>query len=208
MHSRSKSCMIIPVQMRPAPKTKLFQLKRKFLFSFVSITLIFFHIFPFLKAPQVCTCGVFMPRRISLQFRHKFSMNYLNSLSNFVTIPDAGSCMIVSDKRMKHFHKRSAARPEFLFKSGRLPISLFWTKTSKKIPIYFFFFFLLSEKIAAAWRRGFFHAEVSDFQSFPQQFRNNFYRISSKTVLHMVTQSRIFCGILIPELRKTKKHAT
>ena len=100
MHSRSKSCMIIPVQMRPAPKTKLFQLKRKFLFSFVSITLIFFHIFPFLKAPQVCTCGVFMPRRISLQFRHKFSMNYLNSLSNFVTIPDAGSCMIVSDKQM------------------------------------------------------------------------------------------------------------
>ena len=149
-----------------------------------------------------------MPRRISLQFRHKFSMNYLNSLSNFVTIPDAGSCMIVSDKRMKHFHKRSAARPEFLFKSGRLPISLFWTKTSKKIPIYFFFFFLLSEKIAAAWRRGFFHAEVPDFQSFPQQFRNNFYRISSKTVLHMVTQSQIFCGILIPELRKTKKHAT
>lgn len=176
MHSRSKSCMIIPVQMRPAPNTKLFQLKRKSLFSFVSITLIFFHIFPFLKAPQACTRGVFMPRRISLQFRHKFSMNYLNSLSNFVTIPDARSCMIVSDKRMKHFHKRSAARPEFLFKSGRLPISLFWTKTSKKIPIYFFFFFLLSEKLprhnAAAFLMPRFRLS--------NHFRNNFVIISTE----------------------------
>ena len=176
MHSRSKSCMIIPVQMRPAPKTKLFQLKRKFLFSFVSITLIFFHIFPFLKAPQVCTCGVFMPRRISLQFRHKFSMNYLNFLSNFVTIPDAGSWMRRSDKRMKHLHKRAAARPEILFISGRLPISLFWTKTSKKIPIYFSFSFSFPKKLPRHDAAAFFMLRFR----ISNHFCNNFVIISTE----------------------------
>ena len=162
--------------MRPAPKTKLFQLKRKFLFSFVSITLIFFHIFPFLKAPQVCTCGVFMPRRISLQFRHKFSMNYLNSLSNFVTIPDAGLCMIVSDKRMKHFHKRSAARPEFLFKSGRLPILFFEQRRQKRFLYIFSFSFSFPKKLPRHDAAAFFMLRFR----ISNHFRNNFVIISTE----------------------------
>lgn len=124
-------------------------------------------------------------------------MNYLNFLSNFVTIFWIRSCMIISDKQMKHLHLRPAARPEFDSKAAD-NLFLFSRRNCRKRFHIFFFFFLLSEKLPRYDPRLFscFHYSY---------FSNNFFYISSKRVLHMVTQSREFCGILIPELRNTKK---
>lgn len=90
----------------------------------------------------------FYAARISLQFRHKFSMNYLNSLSNFVTIPDAGSCMIVSDKRMNTFTKGQL--PDLNFYSKRQTTNLSFLNKDVKKDSYIFFLFLspFQEKIA------------------------------------------------------------
>lgn len=108
--------------------------------------------------------------------------------------------MIISDKQMKHLPKGQLPGRNLIQKRQTTYFS-FLGEPAEKDFIYFFFFFLLSEKLLRHSPRLFSYLRYS-------YFSNNFFYISSKRVLHMVTQSRKFCGILIPELRKTKKHAT
>lgn len=145
--------------MRNAQQQRLFLTKQRFLFSSVSITLIFFIFFLSFKNTAVLIRGVFICIWQSLQFRHKFSKNYLNFLSNFVTIFWIGSCMIIPDKQMKHLYLRPAARPEFDSKAAD-NLFLFSRQICRKRFHIFFLFSFSFPKNCRGMIRGFFHASV------------------------------------------------
>lgn len=95
----------------------------------------------------------------SLQFRHKFSMIYLNFLSNFVTIFWIRSCMIIPDKQMKHLYLRSAARPEFDSKAAD-NLFLFSRQIRREKISYIFSFSFSFPKNCRGIICGFFHISV------------------------------------------------